>query len=358
MTLEIAIRHDVGDLHLEAELGIGAGLTALFGPSGSGKTTLINIVAGLVRPQSGRIAFDGEVWVDTATRLFTPPHRRGIGYVFQEGRLFPHMTVRRNLDYGTRFHSRALSAADAGRIVDMLSIGPLMERRPANLSGGEKQRVALGRALMSSPRLLLMDEPLSALDAGLKAAILPYIERVRDEAGIPIVYVSHSLEEVTRLATRVVAVDNGRISLVPGVDRLGLSNDGAMPGGSFLQARVAEQLPEEGLTIATGAIGQLFLRHADLPIGTAIRVFVPASEIVLAAGEIGSVSTLNQFHGVVKSLAHDRMRVSVTVDCGGELLTANVTPRSAHTLALEPGSRVTVLFKALSLGPEGLFRHG
>ncbi|MCL6706144.1 molybdenum ABC transporter ATP-binding protein [Pseudomonas sp. R2.Fl] len=357
MTLSIALKHDQGAFDLDVDLEIGEGLTALFGPSGSGKTTLINLVAGLVRPKSGRIVFQGDVWADTSIGRFVPPHRRRVGYVFQEGRLFPHLSVRGNLRYGARFSPSSPSKAEFDQVADLLAIGLLLERRPGDLSGGEKQRVALGRALMSAPRLLLMDEPLSALDQSLKASIMPYIERIRDEAGVPILYVSHSVEEVTRLATRVVAVSAGRAETVGDPEKPATWTGDTMPPGNFLEATVVEQLPGEGLMIAEGRAGKLFLRQADVPVGSQVRVFVPAAEIVLATGAVGLLSTLNRLPGVVVEVTEREGGATVMVDCAGEHLLANVTSRSAEALSLAPGKPVTLLFKAVSLGPEGVFRH-
>src|SRR5262245_24496700 len=186
MTLAVDIRHRLGNFQLEASFTTGGGLVALFGRSGSGKTSIINIIAGLIRPHQGRVAIGEEVLVDTARRVFVPRHRRRIGYVFQEGRLFPHLTVRQNLLYGRWFVPQADRRDDLGRVVDLLGIGSILERAPGKLSGGEKQRVAIGRALLASPRLLLMDEPLASLDEARKAEILPYIERLRDQSRVPI----------------------------------------------------------------------------------------------------------------------------------------------------------------------------
>ena len=211
MTLAVDVRHRLGAFALDAAFESGGRLTALFGPSGSGKTTLVNLIGGLQRPDQGRIAIDGRVLVDTAGRRCVPAWRRRVGYVFQDARLFPHLTVRQNLAYGRFFAPRAERWADLPRLVEMLGIGPLLDRRPGLLSGGEKQRVAIGRALAASPRLMLMDEPLASLDEARKAEILPYIERLRDEAGIPIVYVSHAIAEVARLATDIVVLSAGRL---------------------------------------------------------------------------------------------------------------------------------------------------
>lgn len=357
--LEIDIRHRQGVFELQADLRLGQGLTALFGPSGSGKTTLINAVAGLIRPDHGRISFADTLWSDAAAGTFLPTHRRRIGYVFQEPRLFPHLSVRSNLTYGRHFTPKPERHENLGRVSALLGIEGLLDRAPNRLSGGEKQRVAIARALMVSPKLLLMDEPLSALDIGLKAQILPYIERIRDEAGVPILYVSHAVEEVTRLATRVVTLNQGRTAMADAVEdtlqhlpRLGQNRP-----GSFLRARVTGHDAENGLTLATGPAGSLYLKHADLPVGTSIRVFVPASDLVLATGETGSLSTLNSLSGRVSAIFESGPTVLVRVDCGGEVLDAEVTRRSRAALDLEPGKPVSVLFKAVSVEAGGVYRQ-
>jgi molybdate transport system ATP-binding protein len=207
--MAVAIRHRQGDFTLDVAFETGARVIALFGPSGSGKTTILNVIAGLLRPQSGLIRVDGQVLTDTGRGVMVPSHRRRIGYVFQGARLFPHLNVHQNLTYGRWFAPKAERFASLDEIVALLGIGPLLARKPATLSGGEKQRVAIGRALLAAPRLLLMDEPLASLDAARKAETLPYIERLRDELRIPIVYVSHSADEVERLASEVIRLDNG-----------------------------------------------------------------------------------------------------------------------------------------------------
>jgi molybdate transport system ATP-binding protein len=212
MSIAVAVVHQQGDFSLEVTFEANAHVVALVGPSGSGKTTVLNVIAGLVRASHARVVVQGRVLTDTGQRVFEPPHKRRIGYVFQEGRLFPHLTVRRNLTYGRWFTPAAEHWARLDEIVALLGIAHLLERRPHTLSGGEKQRVAIGRALLASPRLLLMDEPLASLDQARKDETLPYIERLRDELSIPIVYVSHSLAEVERLTDQIVRLEAGRVT--------------------------------------------------------------------------------------------------------------------------------------------------
>ena len=218
--LTVEIEKRLGDFTLGARFESAGGITAVFGPSGAGKTTLVNAIAGLIAPDRGRIAIDGTVLFDSERRINLPPHRREIGYIFQEGRLFPHFSVSRNLDYGRRMRGLPADAKQLERIVGLLDIGHLLERRPGKLSGGERQRVAIGRALLARPRLLLLDEPLASLDAARKREILPYLERMRDEVGVPMVYVSHQAAELRRIATSVVRLEAGRVAAAGGIDLL------------------------------------------------------------------------------------------------------------------------------------------
>jgi molybdate transport system ATP-binding protein len=218
--LAVDVEKRLGDFSLQARFATAGGVTALFGASGAGKTTLVNMIAGLVAPDRGRIVLDDFVLFDSKQRIDVPAHRRRIGYVFQEGRLFPHLSVTANLDYGRRMSGLERDPADAERVVTLLDIGHLLDRRPGKLSGGERQRVAVGRALLMRPRLLLLDEPLASLDTARKREILPYLERLRDEAGVPMVYVSHHAGELRRIATSVVRIDGGRVVAVGGRELL------------------------------------------------------------------------------------------------------------------------------------------
>ena len=215
--LRVDISKQLGDFSLQASFASEGRVTGLFGASGAGKTSLINMIAGLLKPDRGVVTLDGETLDDTSARVHVPPHRRRIGYVFQDARLFPHLDVRQNLDYGRRMNRLADNSAQRKRVVELLDIGDLLGRRPGQLSGGERQRVAFGRALLSKPRLLLLDEPLGSLDEGRKVEILPYLVRLRDEAGIPMVYVSHDAAELRQLATQIVLLRRGQIAAFGGV---------------------------------------------------------------------------------------------------------------------------------------------
>jgi molybdate transport system ATP-binding protein len=218
--LAVDVEKKLGNFSVAARFQASAGVTALFGPSGSGKTTVVNMIAGLLTPDKGSITLDKMVMFDAAAKINVPPYRRGIGYVFQEGRLFPHLSVRQNLDYGRRMSGRPRDEGEFARIVALLDIGPLLDRRPRLLSGGERQRVAIGRALLMRPRLLLLDEPLASLDAGHKREILPHLIRLRDEANVPMVYVSHTAAEMRQIATNVVRLEAGHVTAIGGLDLL------------------------------------------------------------------------------------------------------------------------------------------
>ncbi len=218
--LAVSVEKRLGDFTLSAKFETIGGVTALFGPSGAGKTTIANMIAGLVAPDSGRIAFDDTVLFDSTMRRNVPAHLRRIGYVFQEGRLFPHLTVAKNLEYGRWMSGLAPDTAETARIIALLDIEPLLGRRPGNLSGGERQRVAIGRALLMKPRLLLLDEPLASLDRARKLEILPYLAKLRDEAKVPMIYVSHQAGEILRIASQVVRIEDGQVFAVGGLELL------------------------------------------------------------------------------------------------------------------------------------------
>jgi molybdate transport system ATP-binding protein len=339
MRLEVSVAKHLGAFALEAEFASDGGVTALFGRSGSGKTSVLNAVAGLLRPERGRIALDGEPMFDASAGVDVAAHRRRIGYVFQEGRLLPHLTVRQNLLFGRRF-KRGPDAVTLDRVTGLLGLAELLERRPHDLSGGEKQRVAIGRALLAHPRLLLMDEPLAALDAPRKSEILYYVERLRDELRVPIVYVSHSLDEVVRLADTVVVMSEGRV-----LDYLG-----RFEGGAVIEARVAEQDLEMGLARLDFPGGALYAPDVDALVGERVRVRIRARDVSLATVRPESISMLNVLPGTLKALGESAgASVDVQIDVAGTILLARVTRKSVAALGLVPGRPVYALVKAVAI---------
>jgi molybdate transport system ATP-binding protein len=359
MTLAVDITHKLGAFALDAHFSAERGLIALFGRSGAGKTSIGNAIAGLLRPEHGLVTIDGAVLVDTRCGTFVPPHRRRIGYIFQEGRLFPHLTVRQNLLYGRWFAQRAKSD-DLERIVDLLGIGGLLGRLPRRLSGGEKQRVAIGRALLASPRLLLMDEPLAALDELHKAEILPYIERLRDQSTIPIVYVSHSIAEVSRLASTVVLVSDGKVAAVGTTSevlhRLDLfSLTDRAEAGALVEATVERHDEAFGLTELRSRAGRWKLTQIDVPVGSHLRLQVRARDVMLATTEPTDLSALNVFQGVVADIAgREGPVVEIRLDCGGDALIARLTRYSVEHLRVVPGKSVYALIKSVALDRRSL----
>jgi molybdate transport system ATP-binding protein len=360
MSLAVDVRHRLGDFALDSRFESRGHLTALFGRSGSGKTTLVNIIAGLIRPDHGRVVVDGETVVDTERGIFVPKHRRRVGYVFQEGRLFPHLTVRQNLAYGQWFAAKARRYARADDIVHLLGIAPLLDRRPGSLSGGEKQRVAIGRALLASPRLLLMDEPLAALDEARKLEILPYVERLRDVTKVPIVYVSHSVPEVTRLATTVVIMSDGRVAAAGDVaevmGRLDLFPlTGRYEAGAVLETTVAGHETAYEITVLRSAAGDLRVPQIDLPPGAPLRVHIRARDVMLGLTRPEDLSALNILEGRIAALgATEGPVVDVRLDLSGAHLLARVTRMTVDRLGLRPGLPVFAIIKSVALDRRSL----
>src|SRR5438874_6473783 len=360
--LSVAVEHRLGDFRLDAAFESSGGLTALFGRSGSGKTSLVNAIAGLIRPTRGHIAVDGEVLTDTASGVFVPARRRHVGYVFQEGRLFPHLTVRQNLLYGRWFAPRSGDPGEIDHVIALLGIGALLHRRPANLSGGEKQRVAIGRALLAQPRLLVMDEPLASLDEARKTEILPYIERLRDEFAIPIVYVSHAIAEVTRLATTMVVMSEGRVAAVgPTAAIMGRIDlfplTGRAEAGAILNTRVAEHDIRFGLTTLRSAAGDLRVPYIDMRPGPQLRVRIRARDVMIALEPPRGLSALNILPGTVAEIGEtEGASVEMRLDCGGETLIARLTQRSVETLGLVPGRQVYAVIKSIAFDHQAFGR--
>ena len=359
MRLAVDIKHQQGAFLLDTQFEVGNGLIALFGRSGSGKTSLINVIAGLIRPQQGSVKIGDVTLVDTAAGIFVPRHRRRIGYVFQEARLFPHMTVRQNLLYGRWFAPSPERRDDVDHVIDLLGIEHVLHRRPARLSGGEKQRVAIGRALLANPRLLLMDEPLASLDDARKAEILPYIERLRDESRIPVVYVSHSMSEVMRLANTVVLLSEGKVAAsgaaMDVLHRLNLVPlMGEAEAGAIVEAVVERHDSRYGLSELTSRAGLWRLPHLDEPAGTRLRLRVHARDVMLAKSVPDDLSALNIFAGRVVDIGGESgPMVEVKLDCSGDVLIARLTRFSLERLGLIRGATAYALVKSVALDRSG-----
>ncbi|HVS02796.1 MAG TPA: molybdenum ABC transporter ATP-binding protein [Thermoanaerobaculia bacterium] len=355
--LRIAVRLPLPGLSLEVDLRLpGSGVTAIFGPSGAGKSTLLRIVAGLERRALGVVALAGEVWQGGGRSAFVPTHRRGVGYVFQEGALFPHLTVRGNLEYGLARTPPPRRRVPVDRAVEWLGLGGLLDRRPQRLSGGERQRVAVARALLCGPRLLLLDEPLASLDATGKAAILPWLERLHRELSVPVLYVTHALEEVLRLADRVVLLEAGRVVATGPVTELASRLQGVALVADDEVAAVADGRVE-GMD-AGGDLTLLRVAGASLRLprvkgaqpGERRRVRVLARDVSLALAPPGRTSILNVLPATVVEVAGaDTPSPLVTVDVGGTRLLARISRHSLRELGLAPGQAVFAQIKGVAL---------
>lgn len=332
------------------------GLTAIFGPSGCGKSTLLRAIAGLERGAAGRIALDGDVLL--GGRQPVPPHRRGIGYVTQVPSLFAHLDVAGNLAYADR-RARGRPGPTLSEVIHALDLDPLLSRATKSLSGGEAARVAIARALLTRPRLLLMDEPLAALDEARKARLLPYLERVRDKAGIPILYVTHSAAEVARLATHLALMDRGRITHTGRIEEL-LSDPDTAPAfglrevGAVMPATVEAQ-ENDGLTRLATAAGPILLPFIDAAPGTALRIRVLANDIIVSRIRPIGLSALNILSVTVAQVRlGDGPGALVRLKAGSDHLLARITRRSANALALMPGDRVFAILKSVSVAPSSI----
>ncbi|MGZ5182720.1 MAG: molybdenum ABC transporter ATP-binding protein [Ramlibacter sp.] len=344
-----------GDFALAVDLDLpGRGITALFGPSGSGKTTCLRAIAGLEAAGVRHVAVDGEVWHDAARGVCVPTHRRALGYVFQEASLFPHLSVRGNLEFGQRRTAGNERRFALDDITGLLGIGELLERAPATLSGGERQRVAIARALLASPRLLLMDEPLASLDSRRKQEILPYLERLHDELAIPIIYVSHAPDEVARLADHLVLLEGGRVAasgpLTETLARLDLPSTFADDAGVVVHA-VLEGHEDDGLSRLSFAGGVLYVGHRPEPIGSRLRCRIQARDVSLSLARPTGSSILNLLPATVTAMApaNAQGQVTVRLQLGGVPLLARITERSRRELAIAEGSQVWVQIKAVAL---------
>ncbi len=359
MTLSVAVEHDLGGFHLDARFACDGGVTALFGRSGAGKTTLVNAIAGLLRPDGGRIELDGETLFDAARGVHVPASKRRFGYVFQEGRLFPHLTVRQNLTFTRMFRRGGEASGGLEHIVELLGLRDVLHRRPGDLSGGERQRVALGRALLARPRALLLDEPLASLDALRKEEVLRYIELMRDEIRIPVIYVSHAVEEVVRLADTVVLMAAGRLVAAGGVEEVMGRPDlrataGAFEGGAVIDARVTGHDMQYDLATLGFDGGTLTVTNLDALVGEQVRVRIRARDVSIALEAPRRISIQNVLPGRITAVGDARDGiVDVSIAVGSSLVRSRVTARAAQQLALRPGLDVYALIKAVSLDRPG-----
>jgi molybdate transport system ATP-binding protein len=365
--LSVSARKSRGAFALDACFELPTpGVVALFGRSGCGKTTLVNIIAGLLDADAGRVALDDVVLLDTERHVKLAPERRRIGYVFQDARLFPHLRVAANLEYGEirarRRARRRLRQPMPARphvsidtVVALLDLGPLMGRRTHELSGGERQRIAIGRALLSQPNLLLLDEPLASLDAARREEVLPYLELLRDQLGIPMVYVSHDFDEIWRLATSVVLMAAGRTIAQGGVGEMSLNKDlrsiiGADAVGAIVDGTILGPDPSSGLMRVRVGDGELRVQAVNAAAGATLRVQLLARDLIVATRRPEHLSVRNVLRGFITGVAGDDLdSVLVGIDIGGVTIMSRVTKSAARELALAPGLPVWALVKAVSL---------
>jgi len=357
MSLEVSTRSRLGAFSLDASFTSDGRITGIFGRSGAGKTTLINVIAGVVHPEQGRVVVDGTVLLDTAAGIDLAPHLRRVGYVFQESRLFPHLSVRQNLLYGRWFTPKRQLYGSLDEVVELLGLRSLLKRGTGKLSGGERQRVAIGRALLTSPRLLLMDEPLASLDEERKQEVMPYFERLRDHARVPIVYVSHSVPEVARLATTLVLMSEGSVSAVGAtsevmgrIDLLPLT--GSMEAGAVIDASVECHDAVAGLTALRSRAGELRVPTLDIAPGADVRLRIRARDVIVAVKRPEGLSALNILPGIVTEIGTATGPVvEIALDCGGERILSRLTRYSIETLGLVPGREVYAVIKSVTFDP-------
>jgi molybdate transport system ATP-binding protein len=353
--IDVDIEQRLGNFDLAVTFSAQARIVGLFGRSGAGKTSVINAIAGITKPRRGSIAVDGRCLFDAARGIDLRPEVRRIGCVFQDALLFPHLDVQANLLYGHRLRRSTERFIEQGKVIDLLGLGPLLRRTPASLSGGERQRVAIGRALLAQPRILLLDEPLAALDVPRKAEILDYIERLRDELRIPIVYVSHAVAEITRLADTVVMLADGRCIGVGAVDAvMGRPDLASLTGGhdarSVIDARVVAHDAGDRLTTLAFHGGELVVPMLHTPIGARVRAGIRARDVSLALRKPSQISILNVLPAHVMAIGVERdATVDVQLAVGSASLTARITARSLRELGIREGQHLHALIKAVSL---------
>ena len=354
MSLSVLLRHRFLSIQMNIVFEVDSpGVAVLFGPSGSGKSTIINAAAGLLRPDICRIEVDGRMLADTRDGIWLPPEKRRVGLVFQDSRLFPHMSVTTNLRFG--MNRAAPGGIRFDDVIGLLGIETLLNRRPHTLSGGERQRVAIGRALLAQPHLLLMDEPLASLDAARKAEILPYLTQLKTTMRLPILYVTHALNEAAQLADSLVLVEAGQVVACGTVSDIAASADLPLArrddAGALLICRVEENDTRRSLTRLVGGGATFWVPLLDLPVGAGCRIRVPAREVILAGRPPDAISLHNIVPGRVRRITEDAIRGSVVVEISlpdGGLL-SRITPDAVARLGLSTGSPVLALIKSTSI---------
>ncbi|MDH5302263.1 MAG: molybdenum ABC transporter ATP-binding protein [Gammaproteobacteria bacterium] len=355
MSIDAQFQLQLGAFVLDAQLRVGRGVTTLFGPSGVGKSTVLRCLAGLERAQ-GRLQVGEQCWQDDARGIFVPTSQRPLGYVFQESRLFAHLTVEKNLRFGMQRVPQAQRFVDWDEIIALLDIGHLLSRRPEKLSGGEQQRVAIGRALLTSPQLLLMDEPLASLDQARKQEVLPFVRRLREQLQIPLVYVSHSLSEVLQITDTLVLMRDGKTVAAGAISELSTQFAAGRTlgelAGAVIETTVLAHDDSFGLTQLDFAGQHLQLPRLQAQVGSRQRVHILARNVGIAVGEPpANTSFLNVLPATVTAvqLPDDvRQPVLLTLDAGAPLL-ASISHKSLHTLGLQPGINCFAMIKAVSL---------
>jgi molybdate transport system ATP-binding protein len=358
--LQVAVLKHRGGFTLDAKFDLPTpGVVALFGRSGCGKTTLVNILAGLLKADTGRVALGDAVLLDTARHIDVPPERRRIGYVFQDARLFPHLNVAANLRYAQK-RAAVEPFIDMNLVADLLDLGLLMQRRTHQLSGGERQRVAIGRALLSQPSLLLLDEPLASLDASRREEVLPYLETLRDQLAIPMVYVSHNFDEVLRLATHLVLMESGTTVAQGNLGEMSLNSRlraivGADAVGAIVDGTVLGIDPASGLARVQVGHGELKVHFAKAAHGAKLRVQLLARDLIVATRAPEQLSVRNCLTGmVIEVLSDDEESDLIAIDIGGTVIMARVTKAATHELRLTAGIAVWALVKTASLRPHAI----
>lgn len=361
MSIDIQIQHALADFDLEVDFSVvGDAVTALFGPSGAGKSTIINIIAGLQKPDHGKITINDVVVEDSDRKVSVAPRKRNIGYVFQQPRLFPHLTVEKNLLFGWRRAGKRASEKDIAKLISLLGIESLVKRKTGALSGGEKQRVSLGRALLSNPQLLLLDEPLAALDHKRRDEILPFIERIRHEQHIPILYVSHSIDEVTRIADHIHILNQGKLAASGSIAEVFSRIDlypitGRFEAGAIIDGKIVNHLEAHCLTHIAFGNQQLTVPRIAADIGETIRLRVRSRDIIVTLVEPREISANNVLTGKILDIRTDPgPYADLQLDCGGTRLIARITRHSADRLKLTVGTNVFAVIKSVTIDRRAL----